>query len=57
METLFTEQQIVSFGKYLLSKERRNSYKAVRIKGISLDERLSQVNHADIENFKHINNG
>ncbi len=49
METQsFTHQQLVEFGNYLLSPERRKAYKATDKK--MLKERLSVVNHADVEN-------
>lgn len=46
----FTRQQLVLFGNYLLSKERRERYKKTR-NSIPLKDRLSEVNHADVENF------
>lgn len=50
MQTLYTEKQLIEFGNYLLSDERTNRV----IKGSmeQLEERLNQVSHADIENFK-----
>lgn len=48
----FSEEEMVSFGNFLLSKERRQSYKSRKVKGFSLSQRLSQVHHADLENFK-----
>lgn len=50
MQVLYTEKQLVEFGNYLLSDERTNRV----IKGSmeQLEERLNQVSHADIENFK-----
>lgn len=46
----FTRQQLVLFGNYLLSKERRERYKKNR-SSIPLKDRLSLVNNADVENF------
>lgn len=47
--TTFTRDQLIKFGQYLLSVERKKSFKA--IKGLpSVRERLAEVNHADVEN-------
>ncbi len=48
----FSEEEMVKFGNFLLSYERRQSYKNRKVKGYSLSERLSQVHHSDLENFK-----
>jgi hypothetical protein len=45
----FTEEQIISFGNFLLSAKRKKSFTA---KAISLGLH-KQVNHADLENWKH----
>lgn len=50
MQTLYTEKQLIEFGNYLLSDERTN--KVITSSMEQLEERLSQVSHADIENFK-----
>lgn len=42
---------LIAFGNYLLSKKRRDRYKAIKMKGFTLNERLSQVSDADIRNF------
>ena len=50
----FTTENLVSFGNYLLSDERIDlfashpEYKSLA----SLKQRLSQVHHSDIENWK-----
>ena len=53
MVTYFSRKDLVSFGNYLLSKERQDLIKANYIDGdsISLEERLSVVYHADVENW------
>jgi hypothetical protein len=59
-DTPLTQENIINkeefemaarFGNYLLSKERRELYAKTEVEGFSLEERLSQVNHADVENF------
>lgn len=55
VEEMFTTQQLVQFGYYLLSDQRTKLIKD-HTKGnhkIKM-ERLKQVYHADIENFKHL---
>ena len=43
---------MISFGKYLLSKERKELYKNhPELGDKNLEERLSEVNHSDVENF------
>ena len=42
--------KLVQFGNYMMSQERRDRYKETSPE--HLEERLSQVSHADIENFK-----
>lgn len=53
MVTQFNRKDIVSFGEYLLSEERTNrilsDYKEGD--GISKEERLREVYHADVENW------
>lgn len=50
---LFTEAELVTFGNYLLSDTRKRLYKQhPELKAKHLKDRLSQVNHADVENFK-----
>lgn len=47
---VFTRYQLVEFGKFLLSKERRETYSKEGDQS-KLEERLSTVNHADVENY------
>lgn len=49
MVTYFNKKDLVEFGNYLLSEERKESFKSISKENI--DERLSKVHHADIENF------
>jgi len=55
MITYFTEKDMVLFGNYLLSQERRERFKQHPEfpNNELLEERLSQVHHADFENWKH----
>lgn len=49
MVTYFNKKDLVEFGNYVLSDERKEMFIAVSEE--NLDERLSKVHHADIENF------
>lgn len=52
MTTTFSKADLIHFGNYLLSQERRDLYKShPNYEPDRLEERLSIVNHADIENF------
>jgi len=53
MVTYFNKKDLVEFGRYLLSKERTNRIKESynQDDNISLEERLQEVYHADVENF------
>lgn len=52
MVTYFNKGDMISFGKYLLSDERREYYKKhPEPVNLTLDERLATVNHSDIENW------
>lgn len=59
MVTYFNKKDIVSFGNYLLSEKRKERFKQSfdeAIKNsfnnpISLEEKLSEVHHADVENW------
>jgi len=49
---LSDDEDYKSFGRYLISKERRQLFRSVR-KDL-LQERLAMVHHADIENWKNL---
>jgi len=49
MGQTFTEQELISFGNFLLSEKRKKSFTARAI-SFGLHK---QVNHADLENWKH----
>ncbi len=53
-KTTHTEVELIRFGEYLLSKERTDRIKESYKEGdsVSIEERLAQVYHADIENWK-----
>lgn len=53
MVTYFNKKDLVNFGKYLLSEKRTKSVLALHGKhdDRSKEERLSQVYHADVDNF------
>ena len=51
MVTYFNKKDLVDFGNYLLSKERKELFKLHPKPIGSLEERLSKVHHSDIENF------
>lgn len=50
-DRIYTQTELVSFGQYLLSQKRRDSIAAVKIKGVSLSERLKDVYDSDIPNW------
>ncbi len=58
MVTTFNKKDMVGFGNYLLSEERRKRYldHPMDPKNERLEERLSEVNHADLENWKNDKN-
>ena len=49
---LYTEADLVSFGKYLLSFERKESIVWTTANVLDLNERLKDVYHSDLENWK-----
>lgn len=51
----FTENQLIQFGQYLLSQDRKKSFKAAprsRKNALSFRQRLALIHDADIANFK-----
>jgi len=55
MTTFFDETDLTTFGKYLLSKERRDLITSNYKEGdnVTLEDRLSQVYDSDLANWKH----
>jgi hypothetical protein len=61
MVTYFNKKDMISFGEYLLSEERREDFENLArersIHGMDnplpVDESLAIVHHADFENWKH----
>lgn len=55
--TTYTEEEIVSFGNYLLSEARKELFKSHPSYPNEelLDERLAVVHDSDVENWKGIN--
>ena len=56
---MFTEKQLVQFGNYVISQERKKRFSSLtrqsKKEGTFIQgtrERLSSITHADIENFK-----
>ena len=47
----YTEKDLVDFGNYMVSPNRKKSFKK-RKASIPLVDRLATVHHADIENWK-----
>ncbi len=53
MVTYFNSKDMVSFGNYLLSEERKEMIKShPEFDESTHEERLSRVSHADVENWK-----
>lgn len=58
MVTYFNKKDLVSFGNYLLSDKRRELfYLSLSDNAVPPEERMQQVSHADIENWKCIVKG
>lgn len=53
MVTYYNKKDLISFGKYLLSEERTNRIVQATPEGLDHSERLKEVYHADIENWKN----
>lgn len=52
MVTYYNRKDLISFGKYLLSKERTDLIVQSTPEGLDVNDRLKEVYHADIENWK-----
>lgn len=52
MENTYTEADLVKFGQYLLSKERKSHFKRGK-KSVPRTSAMAQVWDADIANFNH----
>jgi hypothetical protein len=50
----FTMFDMIEFGKYLLSKERKNMFIKPEHNGLSRGESMKMVWYSDIENWKHL---
>lgn len=55
MVTYFNKKDLVDFGNYLLSEERKRLFENHPEPVGTLEERLSKVHHSDIENFLSMN--
>lgn len=57
-KSYFTLKDIVSFGNYLLSEQRENSYRTTSLDNPNMppyEDRFRNVSDADIANWKEIN--
>lgn len=54
-QKLYTEADLVSFGRFMVSDERRKNFKKTKT-SLPLKDRLSDVHHADVCNWKDENN-
>ncbi len=55
MVTYFNKKDLVDFGNYLLSEERKRLFENHPEPVGTLEERLLKVHHSDIENFLSMN--
>lgn len=55
MVTYFNKKDLVDFGNYLLSEERKRLFENHPEPVGTPEERLSKVHHSDIENFLSMN--
>lgn len=54
MVIYFTEEDLVSFGEYMVSPQRRKHFEShPNPPDLSLEERLSEVYDADLSNWAH----
>ncbi len=54
MVTYYNRRDLVAFGNYLLSEERRSAIIDAPVNNSqNMDQRMSEVSHADIENWKY----
>jgi hypothetical protein len=52
----FTEQDLLSFGSYMISKERKKFYEARDVSGNDLEFDAKTVNEIDLSNWAYITN-
>lgn len=56
VEKLYTEDELVRFGRYLMSDERKQRFmNHPEFGNDHLEERIREVQHADISNFEYFN--
>lgn len=57
MVIYFTEEDLVSFGSYMISKDRRKFFELdPTVDDIALTEKLGRVNETDIQNWAYLLN-
>ena len=55
MVIYFTEEDLVSFGEYLLGEDRRKLFESIEDpNGRSVHERLSEVHDSDLANWAYL---
>jgi hypothetical protein len=55
MVIYFTEEDLISFGEYMVSPQRRQLFRdKPNPEGLSLDERLAMVHDADLSNWAYL---